>query len=156
MSDRTNDAAPREHGDLEPHPDVLAEIDRLGETCKTAPDDIDSQIRLWTAVAALDQWFCINRGTSEQPRPYSLAAEAGTTLCVFSSAARARASAQANGLIAEGAPISLFVVPMPAALDWAMSFSEHGVIGVTIDYPQIGVWCPLPNLARLRDMRLQS
>jgi hypothetical protein len=36
-----------------------------------------------------------------------------------------------------------------------MSLGEHGVVGVTIDHPRLGAWCPLPNLARLRQLREQ-
>lgn len=156
MNDPKPTGAQREVGSLEPSPEVLAEIDALDEACRAAPGEIDPQIKLWSAVAALDQWFCINRGTPENPRPYALAAEAGAMLCVFSSATRAKAAAHSVGLAPEGSPVSLFVVPLPAGLDWAMSLGEHGVVGITIDHPQIGAWCPLPNLAGLRDTRLQS
>ena len=153
MGDHERSNAQPDPVPLEPRPEVLAELDALGEACRIAPGEIEPQIRLWTAVAALDRWFSINRGTAENPRPYALAGEAGTILCVFSSAARAKAAAYANGLVPEGSPVSLSAVPLPDALDWAMSFGDYGIVGVSIDYPQIGAWCPLPNLARLRDTR---
>ncbi|MBZ2199720.1 tetratricopeptide repeat protein [Occultella gossypii] len=140
-------------GSLKPSPEVLAELDRLNEACRAAPGDMEPQIKLWTGVVRLDQWVCINRGTPEEPRPYALAAETGSMLAIFSSATRAKAAAHAGGLVPEGAPVPLFVVPLPAAIDWAMSFGERGVVGVTVDYPQLGAWCPLPNLARLKQMR---
>lgn len=135
---------------LEPAPEAVAEIDRLDREGRARPGEIEPQMELWRAVAALGFWVGINRGTAEAPRPYMLAAESGPMLCVFSSATRAKECAEANGLIGSGEPVSLFAVPLPAALDWAMSFREHGVVGVTIDYPQLGAWCPLPNLAMLR------
>lgn len=150
MSFESSGQADPTHGVLEPSPEAVAEIDRLDQACRARPGEMEPQIALWRAVAALEFWVCINRGTAEMPRPYMLAAEAGPMLCAFSSATRAKESAEANGLIAPGEPVSLFVVPLPAALDWAMSFGEHGVIGVTIDYPRLGAWCPLPNLANLR------
>lgn len=150
MSTDTPGEADANRGALEPDPKAIAEIDRLNQECRARPGEIEPQIALWRAVTALDFWVGINRGTPEAPRPYMLAAEAGAMLCVFSSATRAKEAAEANGLIAAGDPVPLFVVPLPAALDWAMSFGEHGVTGVTIDYPRLGAWCPLPNLAGLR------
>lgn len=144
------------HGALEPRPEVLAELDRLNEACLASPGDIEPQVRLWTAMVALDNWVCINRGTAEEPRPFAATVEAGPMVCVYSSASRAQAAAHASGLLPEGAPVPMFVVPLPGALDWAMSFGERGVVGVTIDHPQIGAWCPLPNLARLKQTRGQS
>ncbi|MGK9146118.1 hypothetical protein KXS11_00635 [Plantibacter flavus] len=150
--DRTwNDAAGT--NPLDPAPEVLAEIDRRDAACKASPGEVDPQIRLWQAVVALEQWVFINRGTAEAPRPYALAAQAGQMLCVFSSGSRAEAAARANGLVAADARVELFSIPVPAAIDWAMAFGERGVTGVTIDYPQLGAWCPLPNLAGLRASR---
>jgi hypothetical protein len=136
-----------------PSPEVLAELDRLDAACQAAPGDIDAQIRLWQAVASLEHWVFINRGTAEQPRPYALAAEAGQMLCLYSSAERAQAAAIANGLVQAGEPVPLFQIPLPAAIDWALALGERGVAGVTVDYPQLGAWSPLPNLARLRQDR---
>ncbi|WP_235735227.1 hypothetical protein [Nocardioides alcanivorans] len=140
---------------LDPHPDVLAELDRLNDACRAAPGDTDPQVELWTAVTALDHWVIINRGTPEAPRPYSLAGQPGAMLCVYSSATRAKAAAYASGLVPDGDPVPLLAVPLPAALDWVMSFGEHGVVGVTIDHPRLGAWCPLANLPRLRQLREQ-
>ncbi|WP_146796885.1 hypothetical protein [Agrococcus baldri] len=150
MSTSNSDQTDPPRGALEPSPQAVAEIDRLDQVARARPDELQPQIDLWRAVAALEFWIGINRGTPESVRPYMLAAEAGPMLCVFSSATRAKEAAEANGLIAPGEPVPLFIVQLPAALDWAMSFGEHGVIGVTIDYPRIRSWCPLPNLAKLR------
>lgn len=128
----------------------LAVIDRLSDASRAAPTEIEPQIKLWTAVAALDRWFFIDRGTPEAPRPYSLAAPGGTMLCIYTSAERAAEAARANGLVAEGAAVPMFAVPLPDAIAWVTSFGSAGVVGVTLDYPRIGAWCPLPNLARLR------
>ncbi|WP_206447164.1 hypothetical protein [Agrococcus sp. KRD186] len=87
-------------GALEPSPESVAEIDRLNQVAQARPGEIEPQIELWRAVANLDFWFGINRGTPEVLRPYMLAAEPGPMLCVFSSATRAKEAAQANGLIA--------------------------------------------------------
>ena len=134
----------------DPSDAVLAELDRLHAAAAAVPGDIGAQIRVWQAVAALDHWVFINRGTTESPRPYALAAEAGQMLCIFSSASRAQQTARGSGLVSADDPVPLFSVPLPTAIDWALAFGPHGVAGVTIDYPQLGAWCPLPNLAGLR------
>jgi hypothetical protein len=147
---------PNQGRTLEPAPEVLAELDALNEACRAAPDDIDAQIRLWRAVAALDRWVFINRGPEDDPRPYAIGAEPGNLLCIYSSGTRAQEAAYANGLVPPDATVSLLAIPMPAAIDWVISFGELGVAGVTIDYPRLGAWCPLPNLARLRPAQDQG
>ena len=134
----------------DPSDAVLAELDRLDAAVGAAPDDIEAQIRLWRAVAALEHWVFINRGTPENPRPYAIAADAGQMLCIFSSGGRARQTAIGSGLVSADEPVPLFTVPLPAAIDWALSLGEYGIKGVTIDYPQLGSWSPLPNLSGLR------
>ncbi|WP_197977367.1 MULTISPECIES: hypothetical protein [unclassified Plantibacter] len=141
---------PNQGRTLEPAPEVLTELDALNEACRAAPDDIDAQIRLWRAVAALDRWVFINRGPEDNPRPYALAAQPGNLIGIYSSGTRAQEAAYANGLVPPDATVSLLAVPMPAAIDWVRSFGEHGVVGVTIDYPRLGAWCPLQNLAGLK------
>jgi len=135
----------------DPSDAVLAELDRLDAAVGAAPGDIGAQIRLWKAVAALEHWVFINRGTPESPRPYAIAADAGQMLCIFSSASRAQQTAHGSGLVSADDPVPLFSVPLPAAIDWALSLGQYGVAGVTIDYPQLGTWSPLPNLAGLRE-----
>ena len=134
----------------DPSDAVLAELDRLDAAVGAAPSDIGAQIRLWQAVAALDHWVFINRGTPENPRPYAIAADAGQMLCIFSSASRAQQSARGSGLVSAGDAVPLFSIPLPAAIDWVLAFGPHGVVGVTIDYPQLGAWSPLSNLTQLR------
>ena len=135
---------------LDPDPAVLAELDGLNAACQAAPGEIPPQVALWTAVAALDRWVFVNRGTPEAVRPYALAAEAGQMLCIYSSATRATAAAHGSGLVPADEPVPLFSIPLPAAIDWALSLGERGVAGVVIDYPQLAAWSPLPNLERLR------
>lgn len=137
----------------DPSAEVLAELDRLDAACRTAPDNIAPQIALWRAVAALDHWVFVDRGTPESPRPYALAAEQGAILCAYSSAERATEAAVGAGLVPEGEPVRMFAVPLPAALEWVASFGQAGVVGVTIDHPRIGAWSPLQNLAMLRQER---
>ncbi|WP_378144558.1 hypothetical protein ACFJGV_13785 [Cnuibacter sp. UC19_7] len=132
---------------------VVAELDRLNAACRADPGSIDHEIRLWQAVTRLDQWVLVDRGEPGSPRPYAIAAEQGHVLCIYSTPERARAGALAGGLIAPDASAPMFSVPLPQALDWALSLGERGVVGVTLDYPQVGAFCPLPNLERLRSAR---
>jgi len=135
---------------LEPSPETLAELDALNAASRAAPDEIDPQIRLWAAVSRLDRWIFINRGTDDAPRPYTLAAQPGQMISVYSSGARAQEAAYTNGLVPADTTVPLLAVPMPAAIDWVLSFGQSGVTGVAIDYPRLSAWCPLPNLARFR------
>ena len=134
----------------DPSDAVLAELDRLDAAVRNAPGDIDAQIRLWQAVGSLENWIFINRGTPESPRPYAIAADAGQMLCIYSSASRAQQTARDSALVVGDDPVPLFSIPLPAAIDWALSLGPYGISGVTIDYPQLGAWSPLPNLAGLR------
>jgi len=134
----------------DPSEAVLAELDLLDAAVGAAPADIGAQIALWRAVAALENWVFINRGSAEAPRPYAIAAEAGHMLCIYSSAGRAQQAARTSGLGDGDDPVQLFSIPLPAAIDWALALGERGVVGVTIDYPQLGAWSPMPNLAGLR------
>ena len=153
-------AAPDATGDdsapLDPSPDVLARLDALGEAGRAEPEVVEHQIRLWQAAAALERWVFVNRGTAEDPRPYAIAPSGGPMLCVYSSGGRARDAALEGGLVERQEDLTLIAVPLPDALDWAMSFGEMGVVGVVLDYPRLGAWCPLPNLARLRESRPQE
>lgn len=126
------------------------QLDELNAACRADPSNIDAQIQLWRAVAALEQWVFINRGTTEAPRPYAIASDFGQLLCIYSSPDRARDTARANGFVTGDEPVPAFSVPLPAAIDWALSLGQYGISGVTIDYPQLGAWSPLPNLSRLR------
>jgi len=134
----------------DPSAEVLAELARLDAAVREAPGEIDAQIRLWQAVAALEHWVFINRGTAEKPRPFAIAAEAGQMLCIYSSASSAQQTARDSGFVSGDDAVPLFSIPLPAAIDWALALGPHGIVGVTIDYPQLGAWCPLPNLAGLR------
>ena len=134
-------------------PDTSAasvEIERLSSECRAAPEEIEPQVRLWKAIAALEQWFFINRGADDNPRPYAIAAEAGIMVCIYSSPERASEAALGAGLTSGDEPMSLVRVPMPAALDWVVALGERGVVGVTIDHPRVGAWTPVANLPRLR------
>jgi hypothetical protein len=134
----------------DPSDAVLAELDQLDAAVRSAPGDIGAQIKLWQAVAALEHWVFINRGTAENPRPFAIAGDAGQLLCIYSSASRAQQSARDSGLVSADDSVPLFSIPLPAAIDWALGLGPYGVTGVTIDYPQLGTWSPLPNLAGLR------
>ncbi|KAA1424811.1 hypothetical protein FE697_002530 [Mumia zhuanghuii] len=133
-------------------PEMVAEIDRLDEAVRAAPaGDTTAQIALWQQVTRLEHWFFIARGSAEQPRPYSVASAQGPMICLYSSAARATDAARALGVAdPDGAPVPLFGVPMPAAIDYVASYGQAGVVGVTLDHPRIGHYIPLANLGVLK------
>lgn len=132
--------------------DVVAELDRLDQAVRAAPaGDTTAQIALWRQVTGLEHWFFIARGSAEQPRPFAVAAEQGPMICLYSSAARADEAARTLGLAdSEGGGVSLFSVPMPAAIDYVASFDKVGVVGVTLDHPRLGHYIPLANLGLLK------
>ncbi|WP_033439188.1 hypothetical protein [Saccharothrix sp. NRRL B-16314] len=132
--------------------DVVAELDRLDQAVRAAPaGDTTAQIALWRQVTGLEHWFFIARGSAEQPRPFAVAAEQGPMICLYSSAARANEAARTLGLAdPEGDGVSLFSVPMPAAIDYVASFDKVGVVGVTLDHPRLGHYIPLVNLGLLK------
>src|SRR3712207_791286 len=117
------------------NPELVAELDRLDAAVKAAPaGDTTAQIALWRQGTALEHWFFIARGSADRPRPYAVAAQQGSMICLYSSAARAGEAARTLGLVdSESGPAPLFSVPMPAAIDYVASFGEAGVFGVTLD-----------------------
>jgi hypothetical protein len=133
-------------------PEAVAELYRLDVAVRAAPaGDTTAQIALWRQVTALEHWFFIARGETDQPRPYAVAAEQGSMICLYSSAARAGETARTLGLldpVSGAAP--LFSVPMPVAIDYVASFGEAGVFGVTLDHPRLGHYIPLANLGLLK------
>ncbi|WP_410585678.1 hypothetical protein [Amycolatopsis sp. lyj-108] len=133
-------------------PEIVAELDRLDVAVKAAPaGDTTAQIALWRQATSLEHWFFVARGPADRPRPYTVAAEQGPMICLYSSAARANEAARGLGLAdPDGGAVPLFGVPMPAAIDYVASFGEAGVFGVTLDHPRIGHYIPLANLGLLK------
>lgn len=133
-------------------PEMIAELDRLDEAVRAAPaGDTTAQMALWRQVTGLEHWFFIARGPADQPRPFGVAAEQGSMICLYSSAARANEAGRGLGLTGpEGGAAPLFGVPMPAAIDYVASFGKAGVVGVTLDYPRLGHYIPLANLGLLK------
>ncbi|GHH54386.1 hypothetical protein GCM10017774_69360 [Lentzea cavernae] len=133
------------------NPEVVAELDRLDGAIRAAPaGDTTAQIALWRQVTALEHWFFLARGSAEQPRPYAVAAEQGSMICLYSSATRAKEAGQALGLADAEGGVPLFGVPVPAAIDYVASFGQVGVFGVTLDHPRLGHYIPLANLGLLK------
>ncbi|MFI7680247.1 hypothetical protein [Actinophytocola sp. NPDC049390] len=133
-------------------PEQVAELDRLDEAVRTAPaGDTTAQIALWRHVTGLAHWFFIARGSADRPRPFGVAAEQGSMICLYSSAARAKDAAHTLGLVdPESGTVPLMGVPMPAAIDYVASFGRAGVVGVALDHPRVGHYIPLANLGLLK------
>lgn len=129
--------------------DALRAIDELNEQVRAAPAEIPPQIALWRAIAALDAWFFINRGTEERPRPYAVAAPEGTMVCLYGSPDQARDAGLREGLFGEDDSMLLVALEVPIAIGWLQSLAAAGVVGATYDHPRIGAWTPIANLAML-------
>ncbi|WP_196780848.1 tetratricopeptide repeat protein [Nocardioides sambongensis] len=133
-------------------PETVAEIDRLSQAVRSAPEgDSTAEVALWQQVAGLRTWFFIARGPDDEPRPFALALDQGPVICLYSSAARAREAARlldAAGV--EGGPVPLLGVPMPEAVDYVASFGRSGVFGVALDHPHAGHYIPLANLGMVK------
>ncbi|CCH29522.1 hypothetical protein ABZ816_15765 [Actinosynnema sp. NPDC047251] len=134
------------------NPETVTELDRLDAAVKAAPaGDTAAQIALWRQVTRLEHWFFIARGSADRPVPYAVAAEQGSMICLFSSAARAGDATHTLGLVdSESGAAPLFSVPVPAAIDYVASFAQAGVFGVTLDHPRLGHYIPLANLGLLK------
>ena len=141
-----NPEAPR----LDPSPEQVAEIDRRAAALKEQPESFAAMDALWRAVYALDRWIFIARGTDEQPGPYVGEVPQGPMLLAFTTGQRARTAALGMGLSDDEAS-RLLAVPLPAAIEWAATFSSVGVKGITFDLPEAGYFAQLGNLVPMRD-----
>jgi len=130
---------------------TLARIDELSAaTLTAAPGDSAVWGALWAEVFALPQWIFIARGGLERPQPYIGVFPQGPMLCAYTTPDRAREGALAMGLPEEEAGLVL-AVPAEGIVDWAASFQQHGVVGITFDHPRLGFFSPLANLLPIRD-----
>ncbi|NYG58685.1 hypothetical protein BJ980_001608 [Nocardioides daedukensis] len=138
--------------DMDDQAAQVAELDRLNAVLNSAPGgDVNADRALWQHVAKLENWFFIARGSAENPSPYSLAAEPGMMICIYSSAARAQEAARLSGLVEPGAEgVPLYAMPVPMAINYVAAFAQTGAFGVTIDYPQIRAYTALANLGMLK------
>lgn len=135
---------------LNPSPDVVAEIDRLAETSRAAPQDTASSEALWRAVYGLDRWLFIARGELSEPRPYAISLPQGPMVLAFSTAERAQAAGRANGLSDDDVK-HILAIPLPGAIEWAAGLSSSGVFGMAFDHGVSGAFLPLANLIPVRD-----
>jgi hypothetical protein len=135
---------------LDPSPEEVAEIDRRAAVLRAEPESFAAMDALWRAVYGLERWIFIARGTDEAPGPYAGVLEQGPMLFAFTTGERARSAALAAGL-SEDEASRLLAVPLPAAIEWAASFSAVGVQGIAFDVPAAGYFAPLTNLVPMRD-----
>jgi len=143
----TPDGSPQLGADAQ----TLARIDELSAaTVSAAPGDPAVWGPLWAAVLALPQWLFIARGGMERPQPFIGVFPQGPMLCAYTTPDRAREGALAMGLPEEEAGLVL-AVPAEGIVDWAASFQQHGVFGITFDHPRLGFFSPLANLPGIRD-----
>lgn len=135
---------------LDPDPQIVAEIDRRAALVRAEPESFAAMDGLWRAVFGLERWIFIARGSDEAPSPFAAELDRGPVVFAFTTAERARVGGLVNGLSEEDST-RLLAVPLPAAIEWVASLSAVGVSGITFDVPEAGYYAPLENLLRMRD-----
>lgn len=135
---------------LDPAPDVIAEIDRLVAVSRNAPQDMAAMDAMWRALYALDAWLFLARGELDAPRPWSLSLPEGPMVLAFTTAARAQEAGRAAGF-SEEEVAHILAVPMPGAIEWVAGLGSAGLVGVVFDYGVSAAFAPLRNLIPMRD-----
>lgn len=135
---------------LNPSPETVAEIDRLAEVSRAAPQDTESTAAMWRALYGLERWLFIARGELSEPRPYAITLPQGPMVLAFTTAERAQAAGRANGL-SEDEVKHILAIPLPGAIEWAAGLASTGVFGIAFDHGVTGAFAPLANLVPVRD-----
>ncbi|KGN40511.1 hypothetical protein [Knoellia aerolata] len=122
-----------------------ASIDDLSEAVRASGGALDAQTALWGAMFSLDRWWFVARGTPPDVGPLVGTVDGVPSLLAFTSGARAREFALANGFSEEQAGLSL-AVPSQRVLDMCDQIAEHGVQRVVVDQGTLGFFAPLAQL----------
>ena len=128
---------------------AAAGIPALMEAVRAAPQDVQAVKAVWRAFFALPMWLFIARGTLDAPSPFVAVLNERPTLLMFSDAEGAKSAGIALGLPEEEAALML-AVPAAAAVDWAASFTAHGVLDIQVDRHLGGFIAPLQMLPAIR------
>jgi hypothetical protein len=110
---------------------------------------------LWNAVMQLEGWFIILRGDPASPLPYCGIHEGRSYLAVWTDAETLNSYIDAAELQPdEAGDIHYMMLPLPQAVDYVLSFEDHGLDGVRFNLPT--GWSvsfgTLRNIARLFSM----
>ncbi|MEO6116994.1 MAG: hypothetical protein ABIP33_11465, partial [Pseudolysinimonas sp.] len=91
------------------------------------PGDGARTFAFWRAVAALPYWIFTPRGDPSAPRPFVVLDEQDRGIILAATSGEAsRESALKSGLSEEEA-VMMLMIPLPRAIDYVLSFAEHGV-----------------------------
>lgn len=149
MTDRRRDP----EASLRAQADAAAELPALLQAVRAADAGPDERLAFWSAIFGLPHWIFIARGSADRPSPFVVYAGADgrtPTLLAFSHPKDAVDVARAAGLPAAEAE-QVLAVPMPGAVDWAVSLAESGVQAVQFEAQDAGgLVVPIHQLPQMR------
>ena len=97
------------------------------------PGDGARTFAFWRAVAALPYWIFTPRGDPAAPRPFVVLDDQDQgVILAATSGETARETALRSGL-SEDEAVMMLMIPLPRAIDYVLSFAEHGVRTIAFD-----------------------
>jgi hypothetical protein len=92
---------------------------------------------LWSAALQLEGWFIILRGDPASPIPYCGSLDGRSFLAVWTDAETLNTYIDTAGLQPdEAGDIHYMMLPLPQAIDYILSFEEHGLDGIRFNLPK--------------------
>lgn len=122
-----------------------ATIDALSDAARDSGGALGAQTALWRAMFGLERWYFVARGTPPEVGPLVGVVDEVPSLLAFTTGARAREFALANGFSEEQAS-HVLSVPSGGILDMCDQFTEHGVKRIVVDQGTSGFFAPLDQL----------
>ena len=120
-------------------------IDALSAAARAAGSDVDAQTALWQAMFELERWYFVARGILPDVAPLIGVVDDVPSLLAFTTGARARDFALANGFPEEEAS-QVLGVPTSGVLDLCDQFTGQGVQRIVVDQGVLGFFAPLDQL----------
>lgn len=127
-----------------------ATIDALSHTVRESGGALGPQTALWRAMFGLERWFFVARGSMPDVGPLVGTVDEVPCLLAFTTGARAREFALANGFSEEQAN-QVLAVPSDNILAMCDQLAEHGVKRVVVDQGVLGFFAPLEQLRPIHD-----
>lgn len=121
---------------------MSVDFDQLAAAARSGT--MESNNALWSAVFALDRWWCLPDG--DPPRPRVGLIDGKPFLLAFTSGQRARQQAQAWGLAAPDGSVNVIAMTPQGALGSIDSMRSAGIFGIVFDQGITGFFAPLDNL----------
>lgn len=129
------------------------DFDELARAALQDPAAFDAY---WRAVFALeswhyiarDDWAAVDRGEKAlDPTPFIGVLEGGPHLLAFTSGDRAGAYARTNGLTTPDGNAMVITMSPSSSVQGAESLGAQGVAGVVFNISDVGILCPVAQLA---------